>query len=133
MVVVDASVVAALIVDLPWSAEAKDALAGEPRLSVPSIFLAEVANAIWRNVRAGVLRPAQAVAALRAAHGIVEVEPEDALTEDALDLAIKHDHPVYDCLYIVLALRAGASLLTADRKLAALASKARVPIRLFSS
>ena len=133
MVVVDASVVAALIVDLPWSADAKEALAREPRLSVPSIFLAEVANAIWRNVRAGVLEPAQAVAALRSARGIVEVEPEDALTEDALDMAIRYDHPVYDCLYVVLALRAGASLLTADRKLAALARRTLVPARLFTT
>jgi predicted nucleic acid-binding protein len=42
---------------------------------------------------------------------------------EALALATHLDHPLYDCLYLVLARREVASLLSADRRLLELAKK----------
>jgi predicted nucleic acid-binding protein len=42
---------------------------------------------------------------------------------EALALACHLDHPVYDCLYLALARREAAVLLTADQKLMALAAQ----------
>jgi predicted nucleic acid-binding protein len=42
---------------------------------------------------------------------------------EALALACHLDHPVYDCLYLALARREAAQLLTADQRLEKLASK----------
>jgi len=44
-------------------------------------------------------------------------ELDDQLTTEALSRAILHDHPVYDLLYVVLAMRFGARFLSADGKL----------------
>lgn len=47
-----------------------------------------------------------------------------ALHRAALDLATRLDHPVYDCLYLALALDRGAALATADRRFAAAITRA---------
>jgi predicted nucleic acid-binding protein len=48
----------------------------------------------------------------------------------ALGLAAKHEHSVYDMLYVAAALQHGARLLTLDRKLKALATliDPRIPL-----
>ncbi len=44
--------------------------------------------------------------------------PLQALQDQALDVALRRDHPAYDCFYVALATREAAPLLTADRRLA---------------
>ena len=44
--------------------------------------------------------------------------PLRALQDQALDLALRSGHPVYDCFYVALAMREAVPLLTADRRLA---------------
>ena len=44
--------------------------------------------------------------------------PLQELQDQALDLALRRDHPAYDCFYVALAERKAAPLLTADRRLA---------------
>jgi predicted nucleic acid-binding protein len=51
------------------------------------------------------------------------IEPDRHLQVEALALACHSDHPVYDCLYLALARREAAVLLTADQKLMALATQ----------
>jgi predicted nucleic acid-binding protein len=38
-------------------------------------------------------------------------------------------HPIYDCFYLALAQREGASLVTADNKMLGAAKQARVKVR----
>lgn len=45
------------------------------------------------------------------------------LVDDARRLSAESDHPVYDCLYLALALRHGVPVITADRRFADLARK----------
>lgn len=52
---------------------------------------------------------------LKAAVAVVDDEP---LLPAAFRLAADRDHPVYDCVYLALAMREGIPLLTADLKLA---------------
>ena len=51
------------------------------------------------------------------------VEPDRHLQAEALALACHLDHPVYDCLYLALARREAATLITADRRLQQLAAR----------
>ena len=44
------------------------------------------------------------------------VDVDDALERRALDLAMALAHPVHDCLYLALAERMGASMVTADTR-----------------
>ena len=59
----------------------------------------------------------------RAAELVDHIEPDRHLQVEALALACHLDHPVYDCLYLALARREAAVLLTADQKLIALAAQ----------
>ena len=84
----------------------------------PQLFPAETANALWKYGRAGRLESS----AVRHRHVealalVTRWIPDTALFPEALVLALKRGHPVYDCLYLVAARRLDARLLTADRRL----------------
>ena len=56
--------------------------------------------------------------------GLVDqFEPDRELQVEALALACHLDHPVYDCLYLALARREAARILTADQRLQRLANQ----------
>ena len=56
------------------------------------------------------------------------LEPSSTLNVEAFVLASRHRHPVYDALYLVLARRNNAVLLTLDRRLAALARQLEIEV-----
>ncbi len=85
-------------------------------------MLTEVANALWRLQRGGQLEANELQRRLSRAAELVDViEPDRHLQADALALACHLGHPVYDCLYLSLARREAAVLLTADQRLQHLA------------
>ena len=90
----------------------------------PELMLTEVANALWRLQRAGQL-PAEGLQQplSRAAELVDVIEPDRHLQVEALALACHLDHPVYHCLYLALARREAAMLLTADQRLQQLATQ----------
>lgn len=94
----------------------------DAELLAPDLIYAEVANALWKYVRAKQINLADASDALRALptrfDAIVGI---DSLADDALQIANELDHPVYDCFYLALAQQEKAPLVTADKRLAAAA------------
>jgi predicted nucleic acid-binding protein len=117
MPIVDASVALKWLIDEEGS-EAASALAAEP-LSSPSLILAECANALWAKALRHEISAAEVLerlALLRAAP--VLLVPLEELVEDATRLAVTLGHPVYDCLYLALAVREKTRLVTADRQFA---------------
>lgn len=118
MLVVDASVMVMLATGEPGS-EGADRIVESASLAAPELVLAEAANALWRKARVGNITRAEAV---EAAKGIgpmlARLVPLRALQDQALDLALRRDHPVHDCFYVALAMREGAPLLTTARRLA---------------
>ena len=119
--VVDASVAVKWFVD-ERGADRAAALQGQS-LCAPDLIFAEVGNALWRLQRQKVLSAAdysQAVDGLRVAP--LTVAPLVELLPSAAKLAVELDHPLYDCFYLALAMREGCPLVTADQRLAALAS-----------
>jgi predicted nucleic acid-binding protein len=115
MRVVDASVAMKWVVDEEGSAAASS-LAGEA-LSSPSLLLAECANALWAKARRHEITAEETVERLSLLHSApVLLVPVAELVEDATRLAVTLDHPVYDCLYLALAVREGTRLITADQQ-----------------
>ncbi len=112
--VVDASVALKWVLQEPGT-DAALALQGE-RLIAPALWLVEVANALWRHVRIGELTGPQAVSRMTelAAAPVISFAVE-TLASQALTLAIEVNHPVYDCLYLALALRHDTHVVTDDR------------------
>lgn len=121
MAVFDANVLAALIVDLPWSEHAQRCIVEHEERQAPELLAAELGNVICRNVRAGVLSQSDGEIALARALSLVSLEQHEPLALGALQMALGNAHSVYDCFYLVLAARRDTLLLTADRKLAGLA------------
>lgn len=128
-VVVDASVAVQWFVDEggPSVRAARRLLLAGHDLIAPSLLLSEVQNVLWKKLRAGQVTEEQGRLVVASLSGFfVHVEPEDTLVEAAWALAVAHDHPIYDCLYVALARRAGASLATFDKRLKSLARAAGV-------
>ena len=114
--VIDASVLVKWFVDEP-GADRAAALRGED-LAAPDLILVEVGNVLWKHQRRGVLASADyvdAVEALQAAP--ITLTPIADLLLAAARIAVELDHPLYDCVYLALAMREGFPLVTDDQRL----------------
>lgn len=115
--VVDASVAAKWLAPELGSDEAAALLDAD--LFAPDLIHAEVANIFWKKRQRAEIDDAAAALAVRWMAGApIEVTPSRDLSERALALAVHLRRPVYDCLYVALALREGCPLVTADIRLA---------------
>ena len=87
----------------------------------PALLTYEVTNALFQNIRKGLLNLTQAKNALEQALSLgIELEflEEAGLSEQALELAQKYNLPAtYDAHYLALAEREDCDLWTADTKL----------------
>lgn len=115
MIVVDASVAVKWYLREEGTAEALEIARGGQVLIAPDLLLLEVANAMWRKARIGQISDRQLLSlASHLPRALDRLVPSSDLLEPALDLARRHDHPVYDCCYLALAVRENATVLTAD-------------------
>ena len=122
--VLDASAVVRIIEGSPQTAAFQQAVLDAELVLAPELMLTEVSNALWRLQRAGQLQVEGLQQCLSRGAALVDhIEPDRHLQVEALALACHLDHPVYDCLYLALARREAAVLLTADEKLMALATQ----------
>ena len=114
----DASAVVRIIESSPQAAAFQQAVLDAELVLAPELMLTEVSNALWRLQRAGQLQAERLQQCLSRAAALVDhIEPDRHLQVEALALACHLDHPVYDCLYLALARREAAILLTADQRL----------------
>ena len=116
--VVDASVGLKWVVDEVGSDEAFALLLGR-RLIVPALFWVEAANALASKVRRGDLDRSDASDAwLDLEEAPVETVPiTKELVRASLEVAHDLRQPIYDCLYLALAISSEATLVTADARL----------------
>jgi predicted nucleic acid-binding protein len=93
---------------------------GETMLLAPELALAEAAQVLRKKQAAGALIPSEADEILTAVMGLpIEFIRHDKLVTDAVTLARRHDVTVYDALFLALARKEHADLITADDRLEA--------------
>lgn len=119
-VVVDASVAVKWFVEDVLSAEAAAAI-WRYDFFAPGLIFAEAANGLWKYARRGDMAAEDCRDALVRLTRQVRATPDEDLVAEAMVLSVTLDHPVDDCLYLALTRRLGYPLLTADRRLLALA------------
>ena len=121
--IVDASVAVKWIVAEPLRDEALE-LVRQNDVVVPDLLPVEVRNALVNRVRrrlATVEEARRAASAFRAVPLIVE--PSADRLDEAFDLALAFEHPIYDCIYLALAVIRQLTLVTADRRMFDLAQR----------
>lgn len=118
--ILDTSAAVPLLLDHELSDVARRTLFGQPLVS-PALIGVETANALWKYAVRDGLTTLQLAEMVSSLNEIVEFVPDTQLLSHAIELAVEHRHPVYNCLYLALALQRREPLATADRRLAALA------------
>lgn len=117
-VVLDASAAVRIALKGPGAIRAARVTQSSTKVVVPSLLGVEVANALWKYIRAGDLSIERAQDALSVAQRLADVTVHDGeLLTEALDEAARRNHPVYDMLYAVLARRQAATLVSFDERL----------------
>ncbi len=115
--VLDASVALKFLVEEPGTAEALSLLDRPDKRIAPDWIAVELAGALWNKVKYSKLLAIHAERSLeefpRYFHRLVPCQP---LIGDTFRLSIRLQHPVYDCLYLSLAMNEGARLVTADKE-----------------
>jgi len=82
------------------------------------LYKAEVANVLWKYHKSGLLNKSEVIQRLHYCTELVDEYIDiDENNEEALNEGIRIDHSIYDLLYLTLARRSGATLLTQDKKL----------------
>lgn len=118
--VVDASVAFGWFATVEGSERAVALLDAQPGVALiaPDLVLVELLNAGWKAQRQGAITPEQFQAIGELApllfHDLV---PAAALLNPAQRWCRELDHPAYDCLYLALAERRSAVVLTQDQRL----------------
>ena len=86
-------------------------------LLAPPLLLLEVGNALRKRVRRGELTSQTAEACFdQLIRDAPELRETTAVTASAFRLALAHQRPIYDCLYLALALDRRCDLITADER-----------------
>lgn len=126
---VDASVVVKWYVSETHSEEARLLLAHRLERFAPDFVLVELANIFWKKARLREIDdPNTYFQELHRVREAVVLRPSTDLIGRAAQFAAQIDHPDYDCLYIACAEATGATLITADRRLAAIVADRAVDV-----
>jgi len=123
-VVLDSCIIAAIFLPETITEKAIEAAADHACITV-DLACTEVANAAWkRAVHAGndgTMVKASLDDAIAFIRETCEVIPADDIITPAWDLACQHRITIYDALFVAASVRCDAPLVTADRRLSAVA------------
>lgn len=120
-IVVDASVALKWLIAERDERAAANLLEGDDELHAPRQLASELANTLRRKAALNEISPVQAYSASAAIPHLPLIWGEDELDAQlAARIALDLDCPVYDCLYLAMALRLGGVMVTADRRFAEL-------------
>jgi predicted nucleic acid-binding protein len=116
--VVDASVVAAAFFPERLSKDARTLLRSNAVLHAPDLVYAEVANVLWKRCRRSEITCDEASAMLADVLNLpLIITPSDQVVHLALELSLRTNRTVYDCLYIALAMQLKTAMLSGDQRL----------------
>lgn len=127
--IVDASVAVPWLIKTPFSTAARRL--STSNLAAPRLVLTETTNALLKHFRVGQITIDGITSGIEQLQHVIAAFVDDAtLLPAATGIAATHNHKIYDCLYLALALERQERLATADRRLAALAQSLSIETQL---
>lgn len=125
--VLDASAAAEIVLNRPASDELSNALKQSEWVIAPQLYIAEVTNIFWKYQEFGGLSKAHCGTFLEQGIALPDDYIEHTeLYREAFSLSCQLKHSAYDCLYLVVARRNDAKLLSMDNKLIKLAQQTAI-------
>ena len=119
--VIDSSAAIEIVLKKSGAVDLINRIMAADKVIAPALFFAETGNVFRKYVQGRFLDKEQGIELYRTAIRIVDEFVEiESLNDEAVSESIRLNHSVYDLLYLVLARRNGAKLLTCDKKLQAL-------------
>jgi len=116
--IVDAGVAAKWFLPEDYTPEAQGLLKIGERFSAPDFLQLEMDNLLCKRIRRGEISEKDANdARAMLAEIFIQYHSSLSLRERSYKLALLTRQSVYDCLYLALALKLNAQLVTADRRL----------------
>jgi predicted nucleic acid-binding protein len=116
MAVVDASVAMKWFID-EEDADKAELLLRSRELIAPAIILSEVGNGLWsKRSTSNIDRDLGRDLIGELPQLLKEIVPIEGLMRDAMQFAFDLDHPIYDCVYLALAIQRRLPLVTADKR-----------------
>jgi predicted nucleic acid-binding protein len=124
MVVLDASAGIEITLGRAKSDNLATYLANASEVITSDLYKAETANVIWKYVNAKLLEKEKAIQLYQYCNSIIDeyIDISENI-EEAINESIRLIHPTYDLLYLSLARRNGAILISLDKKLNMLAKQ----------
>jgi predicted nucleic acid-binding protein len=115
--VVDTSVAAKWFLPEPDAPAALQLLDSRYHLAAPDLIRSEVGNLVWKLHARGVIDADEASDMIEHFLSMpLEIHDSTFLLAPALEIAIVTKRPVYDSLYLALAVELGGTVITADER-----------------
>ena len=129
-IVVDASIAFLWFANEPDRYGADDLLETDSTLLAPDLMAVEAANAWWKKLRRHEMERADVEQAITNLLSLgIAWTPSAMLLPSAARLAVELGHPIYDCLYLALAVSHAAPIATADKRLQQAAGRIGVRVK----
>lgn len=124
IVVLDASAAIEIVLDREKAGGFRAHIIKAAKVITSDLYKAETANVIWKYVQTDLLKKEHANRTLELCMGLIdEFMDISENNEESIHESIRINHSVYDVLYLTLARRTGAILLTLDKKLNMIAAE----------
>jgi len=116
--VIDASLIAASMFQEEFEEPASALLASNCIQVAPAIIFAEVGNVIWKRFRLKEINEIEAGKLLAGFFRLpLRITPSEKLIKSSLQIAMQYDRTAYDSLYVALAVKTDAMMVTTDKRL----------------
>lgn len=118
VIVLDANAAVEIVRGTEAGAAVECLILDEEEKIAPAFFQVEVRNVFWKYMQFASMAQSEGLAHIADAMDLVDrFYPVEPLVDEALLESLRQKHSIYDMLYLCLARRCRATVLTLDRKL----------------
>lgn len=117
MIIADTSVIIKTVIHENLSGTARRLR--DQGMAAPSLWIAEAGNVLWRKQQVKIISRVEAATLYDALLGApISTFQYEADAQDAMEIAVALQHPIYDCFFLAAAIREDTFVVTDDARFA---------------